>query len=115
MIPNPAVALALAGGFGAERARPRASLSRARLARIRPRCRVGPVLKRKIRLAQPARVRYAKAIALQPACVTCHGSAESIPGGVQASLQAEYPLDTATGYRVGGLRGAIVIRRPLCQ
>jgi hypothetical protein len=58
-------------------------------------------------------LRYAKAIALQPMCVTCHGSAESIPDGVKARLQAEYPLDQATGYQVGDLRGAVVITRPL--
>jgi hypothetical protein len=58
-------------------------------------------------------LRYAKAIALQPMCVTCHGSAESIPDGVKARLQAEYPHDQATGYKVGDLRGAVVITRPL--
>jgi hypothetical protein len=58
-------------------------------------------------------LRYAKAIALQPVCLTCHGSAETIPEGVRARLQAEYPLDKATGYSVGELRGAVVINRPL--
>lgn len=58
-------------------------------------------------------LRYAKAVALQPVCVTCHGPAESIPEGVKARLQAEYPLDKATGYSVGELRGAVVIKRPL--
>jgi hypothetical protein len=58
-------------------------------------------------------LRYAKAIALQPMCVTCHGAVESIPEGVRARLQAEYPLDKATGYKVGELRGAVVIKRPI--
>jgi hypothetical protein len=58
-------------------------------------------------------LRYAKAIALQPVCLTCHGPVESIPEGVRARLQAEYPLDKATGYSVGELRGAVVIKRPL--
>jgi Protein of unknown function (DUF3365) len=58
-------------------------------------------------------LRYAKAIAVQPVCVTCHGSAESIPEGVKARLQAEYPLDKATGYSVGELRGAVVVKRSL--
>lgn len=58
-------------------------------------------------------LRYAKAIALQPMCVTCHGAAEAIPEGVRARLKQEYPNDQATGYQPGDLRGAIVIRRPL--
>jgi len=58
-------------------------------------------------------LRYAKALAVQPMCLTCHGPAESIPQGVKARLQAEYPMDQATGYRVGELRGAIVVKRPL--
>jgi hypothetical protein len=36
-----------------------------------------------------------------------------MPEGVKARLQAEYPLDQATGYSVGDLRGAVVIKRPL--
>lgn len=58
-------------------------------------------------------LRYAKAIAIQPMCMTCHGSAKDIPAGVKARLQAEYPLDKATGYSVGELRGAVVVMRPL--
>lgn len=58
-------------------------------------------------------LRYARAIALQPMCLTCHGPAGSIPEGVRARLQAEYPLDQATGYAVGELRGAVVVKRPL--
>lgn len=58
-------------------------------------------------------LRYAKAIVLQPMCVTCHGASEAIPEGVKARLKQEYPNDQATGYQPGDLRGAIVIRRPL--
>ena len=58
-------------------------------------------------------LRCARAIGLQPVCVTCHGSIESILEGVKARLQADYPLDKAAGYSVGELRGAIVIKRPL--
>lgn len=58
-------------------------------------------------------LRYAKAIVLQPMCVTCHGSAAEIPDGVKARLQTEYPMDKATGYSVGDLRGAVVVVRPL--
>lgn len=58
-------------------------------------------------------LRYARAIAIQPMCLTCHGPVGSIPEGVRARLRAEYPLDRATGYAVGELRGAVVIKRPL--
>ncbi len=58
-------------------------------------------------------LRYAKAIAVQPVCLTCHGAPESIPEGVKARLQVEYPMDKATGYNVGDLRGAVVVKRPL--
>lgn len=58
-------------------------------------------------------LRYAKAIAIQPLCLTCHGTADTMPEEVKARLGTEYPLDQATGYSVGELRGAVVITRPL--
>lgn len=58
-------------------------------------------------------LRYAKAITVQPVCLTCHGPVERIPEGVKARLEAEYPMDRATGYQVGELRGAVVVKRPL--
>lgn len=57
--------------------------------------------------------RYMKAIALQPGCVTCHGTPEQMPDAVKARLAEEYPNDKATGYSAGQLRGAISIKRPL--
>jgi hypothetical protein len=57
--------------------------------------------------------RYMKAIALQPGCVTCHGTAEQIPENVKARLAEEYPNDKATGFVPGQLRGAISIKRAL--
>jgi hypothetical protein len=60
-----------------------------------------------------AHLNYAKAVVLQPVCTTCHGAVEGIPEGVRAKLKEDYPNDKATGYQVGDLRGAIVIRRPL--
>lgn len=58
-------------------------------------------------------LRYAKAIVMQPMCTVCHGTSTEIPDGVKTRLQAEYPMDKATGYSVGELRGAVVITRPL--
>lgn len=58
-------------------------------------------------------LRYAKAIVMQPLCVTCHGKAEDIPAPLAEKIRAEYPDDQATGYPVGKLRGAVVVVRPL--
>lgn len=55
--------------------------------------------------------RFMKAIALQPGCVACHGTA--IPDDVKARLHSDYPHDQATGYSAGQIRGAVSIKRPL--
>ncbi len=57
--------------------------------------------------------RYMQAIGVQPACLTCHGSADQIPQGVQDSIAQFYPQDQAVGYAIGDLRGAVSIRQPL--
>ncbi|HVY08374.1 MAG TPA: DUF3365 domain-containing protein [Burkholderiales bacterium] len=56
--------------------------------------------------------RYMKALAIQPLCLSCHGSVESIPEGVKAELAAHYPRDQATGYLPGAIRGAVTIKAP---
>jgi len=58
-------------------------------------------------------LRYAKAIAVQPQCLSCHGPAQDIAVPLAEKLRIEYPNDQATGYSVGQLRGAVVITRPL--
>ncbi len=58
-------------------------------------------------------LRYAKAIAVQPMCVTCHGSKDDIPAALAEKIRLEYPQDQAVGYSVGKLRGAVVVTRPL--
>ena len=58
-------------------------------------------------------LRYAKAIAVQPLCVTCHGSKDDIPAPLAEKIRLEYPEDQAVGYSVGKLRGAVVVSRPL--
>ncbi|MGK2953398.1 MAG: Tll0287-like domain-containing protein [Thiobacillus sp.] len=57
--------------------------------------------------------RYAKALPVQPVCLTCHGDAAAIPDTVKARLAAEYPHDKATGYGPGMVRGIISIKRSL--
>lgn len=57
--------------------------------------------------------RYAKALPVQPLCLTCHGDATTIPDGVKARLAAEYPNDKATGYAPGMVRGIVSVKRAL--
>ncbi|OJW99887.1 DUF3365 domain-containing protein [Thiobacillus sp. 65-1402] len=57
--------------------------------------------------------RYAKALPVLPLCLTCHGDPAAIPAGVKARLAADYPLDKATGYAPGMVRGIVSIKRPL--
>jgi len=57
--------------------------------------------------------RYAKALPVQPVCLTCHGDPAAIPDTVKARLAAEYPQDKATGYGPGMVRGIISIKRSL--
>ncbi len=56
---------------------------------------------------------YAKAIAVQPQCLSCHGLAQDIPAALAEKIRQEYPNDQATGYSAGKLRGAVVITKPL--
>lgn len=57
--------------------------------------------------------RYMKGLVIQEVCMTCHGTKETIPAGVQAKLTAEYPHDQATGYLPNMLRGAVSLKKPL--
>ena len=57
--------------------------------------------------------RYAKALPVQPLCLTCHGDPAAIPDGVKARLAADYPQDKATGYGPGMVRGIVSIKRAL--
>jgi hypothetical protein len=58
-------------------------------------------------------LRYAKAIALQPQCLSCHGNKDDIPAPLAEKIRLEYPNDQAVGYSVGKLRGAVVVSRVL--
>ena len=57
--------------------------------------------------------RYMRALVMAPVCLACHGPVEQISDTVKAQLSNEYPFDTATGYKLGQMRGAITIKRPL--
>lgn len=56
------------------------------------------------------RLRYLRAIRVQPQCLTCHGPESGIPDTVRTILATRYPDDRATGYAVGELRGAISVQ-----
>lgn len=57
--------------------------------------------------------RFAKALPVQPVCLTCHGDPATMPEPVKARLATEYPQDKATGYGPGMVRGIITIKRAL--
>jgi hypothetical protein len=53
--------------------------------------------------------RFMKAIRAEPVCLACHGGSEVAPN-VERRLSELYPFDTARGYKLGDLRGALSIR-----
>jgi hypothetical protein len=57
--------------------------------------------------------RYMKALPVQPLCLACHGTAESMADPVKARLAAQYPHDRATGYAAGQIRGAVTVKQAL--
>jgi Protein of unknown function (DUF3365) len=48
-----------------------------------------------------------------PVCLQCHGAPDKLALGVAEALAALYPMDRATGYSVGDLRGAITVKIPI--
>lgn len=57
--------------------------------------------------------RYMKAIPVKDFCLACHGPNASISTALKAKLRSEYPNDQAVDYRVGQIRGAITIKKPI--
>ena len=57
--------------------------------------------------------RFMKAIGVKSQCLACHGDPASMKKEVKALLQERYPHDQAKSYKVGDLRGAVSIKRPL--
>ncbi len=55
--------------------------------------------------------RYMKAIPTGELCLTCHGS--KIDPELAARIRASYPKDQATGFKLGELRGAFTLSKPL--
>ena len=57
--------------------------------------------------------RFMKAIGVKSQCLACHGDTGKMNPDVKNLLNEKYPHDAATGYKVGDLRGAVSIKRPL--
>lgn len=51
-------------------------------------------------------------IHLKPACTICHGTKEQIAPDVKSALALHYPIDAATGFREGDLRGWFWVEVP---
>ncbi|MCJ8316317.1 DUF3365 domain-containing protein [Idiomarina sp.] len=51
---------------------------------------------------------WMKAIVMQPQCAACHGS--NIDPELEQAITEKYPNDKATGFDVGNIRGAFVVR-----
>lgn len=51
---------------------------------------------------------WMKAIVMQPQCTACHGT--SIAPDLRQAINEHYPNDKATGFEVGNIRGAFVVR-----
>ncbi len=51
-------------------------------------------------------------IRVAPKCLACHGAAEAIEPPVREALAARYPLDQATGFADGDLRGWFWVEVP---
>lgn len=57
--------------------------------------------------------RYAKALVMQPMCISCHGALDTLSPEVKTRLATEYPNDKAIGYAAGVVRGIISIKKTL--
>ncbi len=55
--------------------------------------------------------RFMQAIETKQVCLVCHG--ENIAPAIAAKIQELYPQDTATGFKLGDIRGAFSIVQPL--
>lgn len=51
--------------------------------------------------------RYARALVTEAPCLVCHG--ESIAPAIAKTIGERYPVDRATGFRLGDLRGIVVV------
>jgi hypothetical protein len=55
--------------------------------------------------------RFMKAIPIKSVCLNCHGDESQITSPVAAALKQQYPLDNATQFKAGDIRGAFSVRK----
>lgn len=53
--------------------------------------------------------RYYQPIVAKQLCLNCHGDLQTISGETYRRIKKLYPMDKATGYKVGDLRGMVVV------
>ena len=54
---------------------------------------------------------FVKAIPTQKACLACHGS--HIAPAVSKKIATLYPNDQATDFKLGDIRGAFIVKKPI--
>ena len=52
-------------------------------------------------------MRYARALVTEAPCLVCHG--EALAPAIAKTIGERYPADRATGFRLGDLRGIVVV------
>jgi hypothetical protein len=52
-------------------------------------------------------MRYARALVTEAPCLVCHG--ETLAHAIAKTIGERYPADRATGFRLGDLRGIVVV------
>ena len=55
--------------------------------------------------------RFMKAIPIKSVCLKCHGDESQIAAPVATALKQQYPLDNATQFKLGDIRGAFSVRK----
>ncbi len=66
-----------------------------------------------VKTGDKAEYRYMKALPVQQVCLACHGAKDKLTPEVAAVLEKRYPADSATGYSIGQIRGAMTIRKAM--
>ncbi|TFE66932.1 hypothetical protein A7Q09_09055 [Methylacidiphilum sp. Yel] len=59
--------------------------------------------------------RYYKPLFIGNICLNCHGSLSQMSPSLKEELQKRYPLDEATGYKLGDFRGLITVEVSLSE
>ena len=69
------------------------------------------IFKEKVDSESGSQWRMMKAIPTDKVCLSCHG--KKIAGPIQARIEAHYPDDLATGFKLGDIRGAFTVKRDI--